>query len=676
MKRLLKIAAALLAVFMVLTVLPMSAVAVETNTAKEEVVYIHLNTDGSVKEIYVVNIFDLDKDGKIIDYGEYTELRNMTTTDKISYQDNMVTVDAKAGKLYYEGRLKENVMPWDIAIRYYMDGKEYTAKEIAGKSGKLEIRLSVKKNADCNGSFFEGYALQTTVTLNTELATNIAADGATVANVGKNKQLTYTILPNTEKDMSVFADVKDFEMNAISINGIRMNLDIDMDDAVISGKIDEIIGAVGDLNNGAGELNSGAKDLYSATGELNTAVGDLHNGVGSLLGGADDLTGGLDLLASKNNELTDAAFAAYEGLCTAAETQLNAQLSANGLGTVTLTPTAYADVLLGVLAQMNADAVYEQAYNTALAEVTAQVEAQADTLYAGYIRSQADSIYLAYVQSQADALYTQVAYQAVLEQLAAQGMGQSQATAYLQTPEGQLLVTNAVANMTAQQKQQIRNTAVASLSPAQKEQILQGALTSLTVGQKEEIRNAYIEQMMASDEVTSQMNEAVGKANTAAAQVSALKGRLDHYGAFYNGLVEYTNGVASAAGGAGRLTNGFKTLYSNTETLKDAVGDLHMATGTLKEGTNELKDGTQKFADKTADIDSKVSDEIHSMMSSLTGESVETVSFVSKQNTNIKSVQFVIQTEAIEIDASSAIVVSEEKPLTFWQKLLRLFGLY
>lgn len=71
-----------------------------------------------------------------------------------------------------------------------------------------------------------------------------------------------------------------------------------------------------------------------------------------------------------------------------------------------------------------------------------------------------------------------------------------------------------------------------------------------------------------------------------------------------------------------------------------------------------------------------VSDEIDSVTSSLMGSDVETKSFVSDKNTNNKSVQFVIQTEAIEIETTTENVVLEEKQLTFWQNFLRLFGLY
>lgn len=667
--------AAILAAMIVSTALPMSAFAAEKSTPKEEVVYVNLNTDGSVNEINVVNIFDLDKKGKIVDYGTYENLRNMTTTDAIDYKNDTVTIDADAGKLYYEGKLKENEMPWKITVKYYMDGKEYTADKIAGMSGKLEIKMAIRQNKKCDSSFFEGYALQATFVLDTNNAANIKAEGATAANVGSDKQLTYTILPNTEKDITISADVKNFEMDSIAINGVRLNLNVDIDDATLQEKIDEVIGAVTDLDAGAGELNSGASELYSATGRLNSSVGEMHTGVGSLASGASDLKNGLATLQSKSSELTGAAWTAYEGLCSAAETQLNAELKANGLGTVTLTPTTYANVLLGVLKQMDADAVYNKAYNAALSEVTAQVNAQADTLYAGYVESQADAIYATYVQTQAITLYTQVASEAVVQQLIESGYTEEDALAYLETSEGTALVETTIAAMTEEQQAQILASAVQNLTTEQKQQILQGAIDSLTAEEKAEIRNTYIKQLMASDDVTAQIDSAVNTVSASAAKVSNLKGQLDNYGAFYSGLVEYTNSVSSAATGASTLATGLSTLYSNTDTLKNSVGELHIAIGTLRDGTNELKDGTGEFVSKTDGMDTQVSDEIDTMLSGITGDDVETVSFTSAQNTEVKSVQFVIQTESISVDKPVETVVVETEQQSFVQKLRGLFGL-
>ena len=51
-------------------------------------------------------------------------------------------------------------------------------------------------------------------------------------------------------------------------------------------------------------------------------------------------------------------------------------------------------------------------------------------------------------------------------------------------------------------------------------------------------------------------------------------------------------------------------------------------------------------------------------------------SFVSDKNKNVESVQFVIQSEAITIPEAPIVAAPTEEKLTFWQKLLRLFGLY
>lgn len=675
MKQMKRIVMSLFAGALALNATCIPAFAQEDNTPKEEVVYSNLNGDGSVKEVNVVNIFDLENDGTIVDYGTYESLRNMTTTDAIDYQNDTIHISSKKGKLYYEGKLKSKEIPWLISIQYLMDGKTYDVSEIAGKSGHLEIQIQMHQNENCDSSFFEGYALQTTITLDTNKTENIQADGATVANVGSNKQLTYTTLPNTDTDIHISADVVDFQMDAIAINGIRMNLDVEIDESEIQDKVDEIVGAVDALDEGAGSISEGATTLYDATSKLNTAAQDLYTGVGSLYSGSQELANGLSTITSNNKALTDGAWQAYEAMCSAAQSQLNAQLSAEGMEQVTLTPTTYADVLLGLLDKMNAETAYQTAYDSALSKVKEEVEGQADTLYAGYIQSQANTIYATYVQSQATTLYEQVASEAIIQQLVESGtMSQEQAHVYVTSEEGKILVENAIQEMDDETKQQIQTLAISNLTDEQKQQILQGAIDTLTEQQKTEIKNTYIQQMMSSDEVTSQINAAVEQVSEAASQVSQLKGQLDSYEAFYTSLVNYTNAVASSASGAATLTNGLVTLYNNTDIFKNAVGDLYVGVGTMKNGSEELKDGTQEFSKQTDGIDEKVSDEINCISDSITGKDVPTISFVSENNKNVNAVQFVIQTEAIKVDDTKTVTTKTTEELNFFQKFLQLFG--
>ena len=672
MKRIQKITAAALSVLL-LGSLTVPAFAAEVPSEKEEVIYIITDASGKVTDMEAVNIF---AGGDITDYGDYSDVKLLNTTDQITQNGNKITFSSSAENVYYQGTMKNTVIPWNISIRYFLDGKEYSAADVAGKSGALEIRFSVSKNESCKGSFYEDYALQASFTLDTDLCKNIVSSGATVANVGSDKQFTYTILPGKGIDATIQADVTDFEMDAVSINGVRLNMNFEVDDAELMDKVDEIISAIGSIDSGAAEVRDGTGELYDATGTLNSKVGELNSGVGALADGAGDLYSGLTGITEKNDQLTGAAYTAYEGLCTAAVAALNVQLGANGMESVTLTPANYSAVLLGLLEKMDADTIYNEAYQSALQQVTAQVETQAEDLYRGYVESQANSIYLAYVSSQADTMYVQVAAQAVYTQLIESGYTEEQATAFLQTLEGQAAVAQAVANMTDEQKEQILNGAVAQLTDEQKEQILQGAVASLTEEQKTQIREAYIQQMMASDEVTSGINAAVATVSAAAKQVSELKGQLDNYGVFYQGLLDYTGAVSDAAAGAKNLKLNMDTLYRNTGTLKLSVGELNDAVNELYSGTKDLASGTSEFADETSDMDTQISDEIDSMASSITGSNTEVVSFVSDKNTGVDSVQFVIKTAAIEKSETVSSDTSEEAPSTFWQKLFSLFGMY
>lgn len=310
MKNKKRILAACMAALMTIITIPMSAFAAEDNTPKEEVVYINLNTDGSVKEINVVNIFDLDEKGTIVDYGEYESIRNMTTTDEITYANDRVSVEAEAGKLYYEGKLTDTQMPWKINIHYYLDGAEYDAKELAGKNGSLKITMDIIENTACAGTFFEDYALQASVILDTKKCSNIKADGATIANVGADKQLTYTILPGEGASVEITADVTEFEMTAIAINGIPLSIDIEVDDEELMNQVSELLDAIAKLDDGAGELKDGAKelkdgaedDLQSGVSELNNGASELHDGVNELKSGGSELKDGAKDLKTGTEE--------------------------------------------------------------------------------------------------------------------------------------------------------------------------------------------------------------------------------------------------------------------------------------------------------------------------------------------------------------------------------------
>jgi hypothetical protein len=200
------------------------------SAAKEEVIYANLTASGAVTGVYAVNSFSEQAGDTVADHGSYTAVRNMTTSDAVEQSGDTVTVHVtEDGKLYYEGTMDAaTALPWVVKLTYTLDGAEISPDELGGKSGALSIRLQVSRNSDCTGSFFDDYALQVTMSLDTGLARNIEAPGATVANVGSKKQLSYILLPGADSDVTVTADVTDFAMDAVSLNGVQLNLNLDV----------------------------------------------------------------------------------------------------------------------------------------------------------------------------------------------------------------------------------------------------------------------------------------------------------------------------------------------------------------------------------------------------------------------------------------------------------------
>ena len=274
--------------------------AAEENTEKEENVYVNLREDGSVEKIYVVNSYHMDTAGDILDYGTYDSVKNLTSDTKIEQKNDTITAEAAKGKFNYQGDMKSKDMPWDISIDYKLDGAEISAEELAGKSGALTITLSTKQNRKVDTSFFDNYLLQATIALDTERCSNIRAEGSTEANVGNDKQLLYNIMAGQEKEMVIMADVKDFEMDAISFKAVPASFDLDsssVDMSELTDKTAELSDATMTLNDGAKELLNGSETLQNGLQEYAGGVDAVYAGADSLLEGISTLKGGISSYA-------------------------------------------------------------------------------------------------------------------------------------------------------------------------------------------------------------------------------------------------------------------------------------------------------------------------------------------------------------------------------------------
>jgi putative membrane protein len=651
--------------------------------SKDETVYVLAGADGAVKKIIVSDWIknELGK-AEINDKSELSDIENVKGDESYTLgSDNSRVWDAQGNDIYYQGNIDKE-LPVDLCVTYKLDGKTVSPDELAGKSGRVTIRFDYTNKqyeyVEIDGKkerIYVPYAMLTGVLFDNDTFKNIEVSNGKLINDGSRTAVIGIAFPGLQENLAVdpdkfeipnyveiTADAEDFDMGmtmTVATNEIFNEIDPDDMGSIgdLSGSLTELTDAMDQLIDGSsrlydglgtlldksGELAAGIDKLAAGAEKLKSGAAGLDAGAAELQSGAAKLSLGLNELKANNNDMNNGAKQVFETLLAAANTQLEAA----GLKTPAMTIENYDDVLDAAIAPFDSDNVYKKA----LAQVTASIDAmgdsiystyieqnadavyqkyisqKADTIYASYIEQNADAVYLKYVKDNAEGLnvYTLAASQRIIATLMQSGKTREEATAYLQTEEGQAAVAAAVAGMTDaqkeaavyaavaqltddqkkqiisgavaaltdEQKQQIIAGAVSRLTDDQKQQIKAGALASLTDEQKAQIRQGAIEQAMASDKVQSQL----AAASNGVKQLAALKGQLDSYKKFYLGLQSYTAGVSQAADGADKLKAGTNSLKSGTSQLSGGISELCNGILTMKNGAPALVDGITKLND-------------------------------------------------------------------------------
>lgn len=635
--------------------------AAESASEKEEVIYVTTDAAGATETVNAVNIFG---SGDITDYGDYTSVKMLTSTAPITQDGDKITFSTDENKVYYQGTLQNVELPWNIDITYKLDGNEIAPEDLAGQSGALSIHLSITENTACASDFYENYALQASLAMDTENCTNIVADGATLANVGSDKQISYTVLPGKGLDAEITADVTDFEMDAISINGVSLNLNIDIDDAELMDKVTEIMDATRELNDGASALSDGTTTLSDAGNSLKDGANTLYQATDTLDSGVTSLNQGISTLQSGLNQLTAQSSSLTDG-------------SSQVLGALQTIQTSLSGVSLST------DQLQQ------LTDSSAAIKQGIADLYSGAQTLQAQVSYAAYQavmnQNGLNLDELKAGNASAIQELSAQIADLQNTLAKIQAIPGYQY--NPLLKAQAEQL----STQITSLSQivtllTGNNAALQGTesyLNALSAGTTDLVNGiASLNDSYAQFDAA--IVELAGKLGDLTVQMSTLKSGIDQLLANYqtldSGLNAYTDGVAAIAAGYTQLVNGAQTLssgskelLSGTSTFRQGTSDLYDGIRELNDGAKELYDGTDEFYEKTSDMDTQVEDSIDDMIDSLSGNGAETVSFVSDKNTNVDSVQFVIKTTAIEKEKAPAAEEAVAEPTTFWEKLTALF---
>ena len=639
-----------------------SAYAAGNNTSgKEEVVYIITDAKGKTDSVNVVNIFG---EGNVTDYGDYSSVKMLNSTDTIKLDSGKVTFNTNNDKVYYQGTLNNAVIPWNINISYELNGKSVQPEQLAGANGKLKINIAITENEDSNVSFYDQYALQAAFTLDTDRCNNIVADGATIANVGSDKQISYTILPGKGLDASITTDVTDFEMDAATINGVKMNLNIDVDYTELDDKINELRDATKKLNDGAKDLTDGSSQLLDGGISLSDGTGNLVNGINSLDDGVVTLNDGiikmqtaLDTLNSNSAGLNNASLQLLDAM-----KLIQTKLAAISSSTEQIQQLK--DGSSGIKQGI------EEAYNAA---VTLQKNISYDSYKYSMKSNGLDIDTLKAGNSQVISNLT-----GQIEELSANIELLKSIPGY----ESNQTYVQQIAQLEAQIKSL---SDIVTLLNGNNAAIMgtEGYLNAASagIGQLVDGLNKLNEQYKLFD---SAIQEFTVTLSDMLVNMSELREGINQLVAGYNslnsGINDYTYGVASIVAaysdivdGTNTLVYGSKSLVDGADTLKQGTDSLYDGIKELDDGTAQMADGTNEFYDKTYNLDSEVREKIEDMIDEISGGDEPVVSFVSDKNDNVKSVQFVIKTTEIKKNNETVSETDNTVKKSIWQKFIDLF---
>lgn len=612
---------------------------------KDEIIYVNLRHDGQTDAIYVVNSFDVKTAGVIRDQGNYSEVINLTTTDPLSHNGKQVSVNAPSGKFYYEGVLKPQELPWDIAVKYRLDGKEVAGDALAGAAGRLSIDISFHQKDSANEAFRDHYTAQASLSLNNETCTIISAPDATIASVGNQKQLSYIILPGKDKELSITADVRDFEMSGISINMVPLSLAIDdPDTSEIKDKLYELQDGAVELDDGAAELDGGAKELDDGATKLDDGVVQLQDGVVELTDGAVELQDGADDLRDGANDLLDGAIKIKRGTNDlddgASELSKGSKAFAAGLLQLngqSITLTSASAQIRDALAQL---VIASSSISTLSSDIDSLMLLETQ---AASVKTESD----AYLESLDDAIAMYQAQLAALERSShsansgsdrptgekstapdAGGKGDASpdtpaetgGTPSAPTEEAPLPDSDSTAPAEdstpdeAPAEEPIDSADLTDVQPAQfhyyyaaapmqfeasQDVSGQAAVLRQTISTLENLRSQYLQ---VNQDVTALTQSASTQSLSLPQVAQALQQISQQYQQFDAGLNQYTQGVAQLTANFDALTDGIYALSDGVQKLRDGAEELRDGASELYDGTYDLQDGVRKLNDGTVEL--------------------------------------------------------------------------
>lgn len=318
----------------------MDSVSLKDNDAdKDESVYLISDANGNVnKTIVVDHLKNKDKKDTLEDASNLSDIENVKGKEKFTQSGDKLTWQAGGKDIYYQGTATEEP-PVTQKVTYYLDGKEISPEDLAGKSGKVKIRFDYTNTTSYTetvngekqtvsvpfvavtglvlGDGFENIEVtngKAEVSDSSSVVLGYALPGLKDSLGIKDGDLDGDV--NIPEYMEMTADVKNFSMPAAMTFVVNAS-DYVSTDGIDTSDLDDMINDLKDastqLQDGSKTLAEGTDTLADGLSTLQSKLGTFASGVGTLKSGLKTYTDGVSTLSGGLNTLGNSTGALVSG---------------------------------------------------------------------------------------------------------------------------------------------------------------------------------------------------------------------------------------------------------------------------------------------------------------------------------------------------------------------------
>lgn len=324
---------------------------------KEQTVYVNADENGNSQDVIVSNwLKNQGNEQELTDKTNLTDIQNVKGDETFEQKsDGTIVWNTDGGDIYYQGKTQEE-LPVSVKLTYYLDGKEISAKDLAGKSGKLKIRIDyenkskeVKEIQGKQEEICTPFMMMTAMILPAETFSNVEITNGQIISDGNNDIAVGVGFPGLAESLKLqdveelkdvdfpdyaelTADVKDFSLAmtaTVATTGLLDDLDLanvnstedlkeqmetlaDSSQALVKGS-SELQSGIATLDSSADTFVSGLTQVDDGTAALKNGIDTMNSKKGELLDGVTKLTDGMKALQNGSAGLQDGVAAYTDG---------------------------------------------------------------------------------------------------------------------------------------------------------------------------------------------------------------------------------------------------------------------------------------------------------------------------------------------------------------------------